>query len=1014
MSIFVGRLICGSSLLALAVGVNGAFAQDPASISQSPQQPTEQVAVDDIIVTGTRLRRPANESAVPLQVLTSEEITESGTTDLLESLETLPGVSAGTSPTNSLSAVHASGLSTVNLRRLGSNRTLTLVDGRRAISNSMSSDSVSVDTIPAGFVERLEVTTGGSSAVYGTDAIAGVVNIILKDDVEGLVIDSRVSTPFASGGDELRLEATWGTRFNDDRGYLMIGTSYREEAGIVADASRPESIEPVEFGIPSSDAFARESCGPSARPGQRCLLPDRSGATPGGVFDGDAWFKDGRWYNDKSLRPIDPTTGTYDRGLNEDFNSDYDGWNFRPGNSLAPDRDILTVGVHSTFDFTDRVTARFTAMYSDVDTSYITAPETIADDETYGVGPGGLLDYYEIGEILRTNPLIPAAVEETRSGDLSFDRRMVEVGNNARINSRETTRISADLNGWLSDTLEWSVYATYGNFYQEQWNPNEINFAKTKLALDVVSNGAGGYQCRSAAARADGCVPLNIFGEGSITPEAANYIRYNAYGDQSRTQYSAGALLRSDLVHLFGVGMRWATGLEFRRDEQDVHGDPDGDLVGGIDGDPTTNDVLVTSATVFNSLQASADVTEAFAEVDFELIPEQLNLQFAARAADYSTVGTILSYNAGFRWNVFEDLGIRAQYSRSQRAPNLTEFYSELRPDYDDLIDPCEGLLPDGSGLSPPRSVGGSSVDLAVVAANCLASPGIQAFFRDPGYVAGTRFDAGTSAYGPNSGNQDLTEETADTFTVGFVYQPSWLNRNLSLIVDYYEISISDVISQVSTQNTVDLCYASTDFPNNRFCDVITRNPSNGQVVSVVNRVENLNEQVVEGIDASLNWRRIELGVPGRFDLDVRFSHYFRDEESFFDLTGELLTNDYLPYIGRPTNELRAKVGYRLDDVRVTWTATYEDGGVDDPVNSPNPGDLAYFALDGQWFHRVYFAYDFGPDENYTFYAGMNNVFDNIGPIYPTGTLGGSSYNINGPLNDVVGREIYFGLRAQF
>lgn len=1011
MSKLITRLVCGSSFLALAMGANAALAQDAMPVPQDPAQTT----VDDIVVTGSRLRRPANESAVPLQVLTTEEIAESGTTDLLEILETLPGVDEGTSPTNSLSAVHASGLSTVNLRRLGSNRTLTLIDGRRAISNSMSSDSVSVDTIPAGFVKRLEVTTGGSSAVYGTDAIAGVVNIIMRDDVEGFLFDSRVSTPFASGGDEFRVEGTWGRRYADDRGYLMIGTSYRDEAGILADASRPESIEPVEFGIPSSDAFARESCGPGALPGQRCLLPDRSGATPGGVFDGDAWFKDGRWYNDKSLRPIDPTTGTYDRGLNEDFNSDYDGWNFRPGNSLAPDRTITTVGLHTTYDFSPRIVGTFTAMYSDVDTHYITAAETIADDETYGYDPTtGLLDTFTIGEIRRTNPLIPAAVEETRSGDLSFDRRMIEVGNNARINNRETTRISADVSGRFSDALEWSVYGTYGHFFQEQWNPNEINFAKTKWALDVVSNGSGGYMCASAVARADGCVPLNIFGEGSITPEAANYIRYNAYGHQSREQVSFGGLVRSDLVDLFGIGIRWAAGLEYREDSQDIQGDPDGDLVGGIDGDPTTNDVLVTSTTVFNSLKASADVTEAFVEVDFELIPDRLNLQFAARGADYSTVGTIFSYNAGVRWNVMEDLGLRMQYSRSQRAPNLTEFYSVERPDYDDLIDPCEGLLPDGTGLSPPRSVGGSSVDLAVVAANCLADPGIQSFFSDPGYVAGTRFDAGSSVYGPNSGNQDLREETADTFTFGFVYQPKWLDRNLSLIVDYYDISISDVISEVSTQNTVDLCYASDDYPANRFCDVITRNPTNGQIVSVVNRVENLNEQVVEGIDASLYWRRIELGTPGSFDLDVRYSHYFRNEESFFDLTGNLLTNDYLPYIGSPENEWRVKVGYRLNDLRVTWTASYEDGGIDDPVNYPTPGGLAYFALDGIWFHRVYASYEFGPRDRYTFYAGINNVMDEIGPIYPTGTLGGSSYNINGPLNDAVGREVYFGLKAEF
>lgn len=136
--------------------------------------------------------------------------------------------------------------------------------------------------------------------------------------------------------------------------------------------------------------------------------------------------------------------------------------------------------------------------------------------------------------------------------------------------------------------------------------------------------------------------------------------------------------------------------------------------------------------------------------------------------------------------------------------------------------------------------------------------------------------------------------------------------------------------------------------------------------------------------------------------------------KSFEDLNGEIVTNDFLPYIGNPSDELRVKLGYKLDDFRLTWTASFEDGGVDDPVNFPNPGDLEYFALGGEWFHRVYASYDFGSNDQFRFYAGVNNVFDNIGPIYPTGTLGGSSYNIRSSLNNSVGREFYAGLRARF
>ncbi len=989
----------GASVLVLAIVPSVAHAQ------ATPEAVPEAAAETEVIVvTGSQIRRSAEESSVPLQILGAENIEESGTTDLAEAVVDLPGVSDGISPQGSNDSIQASGLSTISLRRLGDNRTLTLINSRRAVSNSGNSDRVSLDTIPAGFVKRVEITTGGASAIYGSDAIAGVANIILEDDLDGLRLDARYSVPERSGGEELRLEGTFGTRFAGDRGYVMIGASYRNENKIVADSSRSASVRPVEFDNPTTsanDSFANEVCDPT-NTSKECLLPDYSGTTPGGVFEsGDAWFKDGQWYNDMSLQPSNRTGS-------QDFYADYDGYNVRPGRSLRPDREMLSVALHSTFDFTDTSQFTVTGMYSRVDTDYIGDYESLSNSDSFG-----LLDSLTVGDMASNHPFIVPAVAETRSGTVSFDRRLVELGRNQRINKRETYRFMTDLSGQFSDRLHWTVYGTYGHFSQDQKNPNEVNFLRAKEALAIESDGAGGYRCRSATARANGCVPLNLFGEGSISDAAADYIRYNGYGSQTRDQYSAGAVLRSDTFSVFGLDTRFAAGIEFRREEQDTYGDPDGDPVGGVDGDPTTADYAVTSLATFPSLSAGYSTWEGFIEVDTDVIADVLNVQGAFRVADYSTIGTIFSYNAGAVLSVSDDLRFRAQYSRSQRAPNLTEFFSPPRPDSDDLSDPCEGMLADGSGLTAPRSVGGENVDLAVVRANCLATPGIAAFFANPDNT-GRAFDPSDSIQGPNAGNSNLKEETADTITAGFVYTPSWANR-LSLIGDYYRISIKDAISSISTQNVVDMCYADADFPNNRFCDIITRNPVNGQVVEVVNRVENLNRELVEGIDVGLNWRQIELGgIPGQFDLDTRWSHYFKQQVSFLDLAGDVVTNTSLGSIGVPKDELRAQVGYRIDNFRFTYTMTYESGGIDDLVNGRNPSDDVYFRVKGQDYHRIYARYDFGADDRFSIYGGINNLFNSLGPLVPSGTLAGSSRNIVTSLNDAVGREFYLGARARF
>ena len=1008
----------GCSGLALAASIAApALAQD----SQG-QLPGETVAEETIVVTGTRIERTVEESAVPIQILGGQDIEESGVTDLAEAVLQLPGVSESVSPQGSNNQIQTSGLSTISLRRLGDDRTLVLVNGKRAVSNSGNSDRVSLSTLPAGFVERTEILTGGMSAVYGSDAIAGVANFVLEDDFTGVELDARYSTPDASGGEEFRINGMAGTEFAGGRGYALLAVEYRDENEVFADGSRPLTIAALEFDDPEASTGANAWTNEINYPGcfgvdtdRHCILPSGSTAISGGVFEGDAWFVNGRWYND-----VTPGLQPTDRPAGEDFFADYDGGNDRPGRSNLPERQVFNAAVHLNYEFSDAAKFSLVGSYSDVDTVYYTGFETLNDDDTLGDGS-------VVGNMASNHPFIPPEVNATRSGTVSFDRRLDELGEQARINDRSTWRVIADVSGALSDSLDYEIFGTYGHFEQIQDNPNEYNFLNARYALSIESDGAGGFRCRDATARANGCVPLNIFGEGTISPEAANYIRYNGHGEQTRDQYTAGAFVSGSLFDMPAGEVKFAAGVEWRKEKQETIGDPDGDDFAGLNGVRDLNDGAtrntpgyapdidydVTSLATFPSVKSSYNVKEAYAEIDVPVL-DILNVQAAARVGDYNTIGTIFSYNLGAVLRPSDDILFRAQYSRSQRAPNLTELFSPPRPDGDDLQDPCEGLLPDGSGITGIIGNGSENADLGLVAQNCLAEAGIQAFFADPNNAGLAFTDNQSGTQGPNAGNPNVKEETASTITAGFAFTPTFI-PNLTLAVDYYRIKINDAITSIETQDVVSLCYAGdpSDPARARFCDVITRNAA-GAITEVINYQENLDTELVEGIDAALFYRFEPGFVPGRFDVDFRYSHYFKQETEFEGIGGTIFTASPLGEIGNGKDEFRGRLGYRTGPFRASYTVTMYGGGVDNIAQFSDPTSDRYYKADNQFFHRIYMAYDFGKEEQFRVYGGVNNLFNNFGPFLPTGLDYGSSYNLDTPLNDVLGREFYVGLRATF
>ncbi len=912
---------------------------------------------DVIVITGSRIRRTDVYTSIPVQSFTIDDIESSGTVDIAELITQIPGVGFSLSPESTGLSVQNPGLSTISLRGLGGDRTLTLINGRRAVSNSGNGERVSLNTIPAGFVKRVEVTTGGASAIYGADAIAGVVNILLRNDYDGFKANYRYGEADASGEKENTLDLTFGKNFDNDRGNFMLGFSYDDETAVFADSTRPESIEAIRF-----DANGQP------------FGVNLSSNILGGRFEGDdAWNIDGVWFNDQSLPPPDgrnPSIG---------YETPLDGHNFRPDRSLSPASEVLATAFTGHYDFTENASLFAELYLTQINTVSTNAPRAASSGTD--IGPAGAS--VDIGRMASGHPFIPPEVEETRVGTVSWVRRFGELGFDIKDNQRDTIRSTFGVEGTTDTGWAWTTSVALGKFEQEQVQNNALNYQSVQYALDVEDDGNGGFQCVDAGARANGCVPLNVFGVGSVTAAMADYIRYTGNLNQEREQLVVSASMDGDLFEMDAGSIKAAFGIEYREEDQKTVGDPD-------------NILEETSVSVVPNIDAGFDVMEVYGEIDVPLT-ETLSAQVALRAGDYSTIGNIFSYNFGGSWTPIPDVRIRTQFSRSQRAPNITEFFSSPRGDFDSLTDPCTGLNADGTGVDP------------VVSANCLNDAGIQAFFADIDNV-GVAFDGDGSVFGPNSGNDQLQEETADTYTFGIVFRPESM-PDLSMIIDYYRIEIDGAIGTISTQNTVDLCYNSANFPNNRFCDVITRDNTNGDVAEVINREENLNFLEVEGIDFSVNYMVQFDSFPGKFDFRLIHNRVLTNEQEFEGLEGPELT-DFNGEIGDPEYRSRTYIGWVNNDFRLSYTWHYISGGVDD--NTIEQDDPDFFKVRSQSYHDVYASYSFDGEGNVQLYGGIRNLLDDLGPILPSGLDSGSSRNIVSSMNSTIGREFYLGVRTSW
>ena len=908
-----------------------------AAVDQEAAQPMQRVEV-----TGSRIRQVDLETAQPIKIMSQEQIQKTGLVTVGDILNNLSSAGAPDfSRSGSLTSNAEAGGQYVSLRNLGSNRLLVLVDGKRWTQTVAGYTDLS--TIPSSMIERLEILKDGASSIYGSDAIAGVVNIILKKTMQGGQVSLYTGQNEKNDGKNKDFSLSYGA--GDDKASLMFGLSHTE-AGVV---------------WPSTRAITSTSYGPDhpfdglgAAPWGRITPVSASGGSNTTAANG-------------GFNRILNHTGTYDGigvGQNSRDPNSYHAYTGAPEDKYNSSQDMHllspskldTVFVKGEIALPKDMRVKTTAMYSQrqstrqiagyplSSTSQAKFPVYIDKDNYY-------------------NPYGNQVAGAGLGRDLFFQRRTIEM---PRItdNENKTLHLDATLEGEFSVrdlAWNWDVGYNYNKVSGTQSDTGNINLLNLKKALGPsFLNANGVVQCGTPTAPigfAD-CIPFDILGGPSAsTAQALAYVNTMGTKTYGSTINSATANLAGELFQLPAGALGLAVGLEHR----EVRGSdvPDQFSQSGY----STN---LSGLPTFGRYT----VREAYAELNIPVLKAQpfaelLSFNLATRHSDYSNFGVTNNSKASFMYKPVKDLLFRGTWAEGFRAPTLDDVSGGGSQSFDPLLDPCDTRF------------GEASRDPAVQA-RCVAA-GTSATYRQLTQAGTPITSTGGSqslvAFNTGAGNAFLSPETALTKTAGFVYSPSFL-PNFSLGLDWYNIKIENRITAIGATYVANQCYIEGDA---NFCSVIKRDPITGQITTLSRGNANLGEMETEGLDLAINYR-LPRTAYGQFG--------FRNETSYVDKfrTRSSAENEWNEYAGEYFYN-RVKSNTTLDWSLGNWSATWgfryyspvKDQCWDVDIECNMPDHEATFGtgankLGSVTIHDMSVGYKTSWNGRVLF--GINNVFD--------------------------------------
>ncbi len=955
------------SLLAISVKsalFAGAVAAMPAMAQEETNADGE---VERIQVTGSKIKRIAAIAPSPVVVVSRVELEDAGVSNLNDFLAEMPSAEVGLSPENSNNFIYANGLNTTDLRGLGTGRTLVLVNGRRFIGGSAGNNAVDLNNIATSMIERIEITTGGASAVYGADAVAGVVNIITRKSFDGVEIDVATTHPFEGGGEQTFGSLVFGKEF--DGGGYIFGYDYADQKQMARKDKSWWNDSPY-GSVPNPDDTSGDDGIPARIP-----------------FEGKQHFG---LYDEASEFFLGGSQWTFDENGNlTPFNVGPDGR--LPGGGL-PGSGTNWYYTGDFFDGIEDGADEFFRTPLERHTFNLAGHQEVADgheltfDMVYSLSEAtgeSTPVFWRSLPISRDNAYIKAdlaqLMDDAGVSSISMRRLSDDFGTRRYNQERQTFRASIGLEGDINDNWMYSTYFQYGRLQQDTTWYGEVIEEHLFNALDAVE-WDGQIVCADRNDSGEvvgalaGCAPINFLGKNELSPEAMEYIGTNATAQHGGTQTTFGLSITGDLYELPAGYISTAFSYENRREtayEEPGTGIRKGIIFGNsglaYDGDLTVEEL---SAEFLVPILADHEYAD------------ELNLELAYRHMDYSSTGTDYAYKIGLTYQLNEDVRFRVAKARSVRAPNINELYSAPGTQFAGRQDQCAA-----------NSIASTDEKYqANVIKNC-AEAGIPV-----GWVPSEEWRRGGSLEGSLGGNINLDNEVSEDITVGFIYTPSFI-EGFDITVDYWDFEITDAISFFDYESSNANCYRAESL-DNPFCDFFTRDPQTLEVNGYLETYLNASIEKLSGVD-----------IESVYNFDTSFGNFS------FKLTATYLDNRELNSTGnafdnlvltgeetRPRWRARFNTAYSYDDFRVVLSTNYRHATVNDrngwSIEQNDYNELpSYTTFD--------LSANYNVTDNVQLRLGVQNLADRTPPRNPFTFTNGSYY-------DVIGRRATLAINAKF
>ena len=977
-------------VLGLAMLSSPAFAQSAA-----------EEGAGEIVVTGSRIARPNVESASPVTVVTSEAIKEFGATKIEDLTNSLPQVFAGQSSGVSNGA---DGTATIDLRGLGPSRTVVLIDGRRLMPGSIGGGAgADLNFIPAALVSGVELLTGGASATYGADAVAGVVNFKMNRGFRGVRLDSQYAFYQHNNNNDIRnivnasanrapegnvvtgqsYDATLalGAGFDDDRGNIVAYAGYRRESAITQD-----KYDYSVCTLNPNGAFTNFACGGSGTPA-RARFGGFSAANLALAGLAGSSFT---LLDTNTLRPYSGATDAY---------------NFGPANHFRRPSDRYTAGAFAEYEISDSFKPYMDVMFMDYSTKAQIAPS------------GAFFGPRTVNcdnPLLLANPTLATAtcganVGAATNASILIGKRNVEGGNRFNDIGFNQFRIVTGMKGDITDAWSYDIYAQMGQIKVANTYRNDVSSARINRALQVVNVG-GVPTCKSVVDGSDAsCVPYNVFNAGGISSAAAGYIGIPLVLTGTTKEKIFAGQLNGDLGSigfqspLSDEAVKVALGIESRTESLATQ--PDLSYING-DGAGQGGPTL--------PIDGRYSVTDLFAETSLPLVTDKaffhdLSLELGFRRSTYDVRGAAgknseNTWKIAGTWSPVEDITFRASRNRAVRSPNIGELFSNQSVGLFAGSDPCAGTTP------------------TATAAQCALTGVTAAQY-------GNIIPNSAQQYNQfGGGNLNLNPEKADSWTAGVVLTPKGFLNGFTASVDYYNIKVKDAVGTIGAQVILNQCVGTGD---PFFCGKINRSPASAGAAAgslwldesgfVNNQTTNTGSFSSAGVDINADYRT----TIGNNKLKWEFVGTYLDKYTAQPITNGFsydCSGYYGVTCGNPNPKYRFNTNLKITTANdfgftVRWRylggVTVDTLSPDPDLNVPGGAPTVDEKIKAQSYFDLLFALPI--KDTITLRVGVNNIFDRDPPLISQASLGGFGNGNTFPgTYDYLGRNVFINLSADF